>query len=964
MALKLTFVALLVAMASSFGPPQAADAAAAVANWWDSAWWYRTTVYRPAPYRPPQDGSEGQARVVEVAVDFPLLLAKAGEPGEFDPASLRVVQRLPAGRGRALPCALGSEYKPATRSQRSYVAWMAPPPADSSDAYDIYFDTKGGGRAKRSAPGAADLPPDNLVTNPGFDEVTDGLPTGWAVNSKPLVSLGKCAHTVGQRSLKVTVDADTPADAERQVELSQVVDVSHYAGQEMVFECDLMAERAKYGAPVAIQLEQYRADGSRIPEYAIYPRLLSIELAEGQLVQFRERGRFDPHAATVKVRLLFHCSVEDEDTGQALTGPESFLTVWLDRVVMRPAERWPWPGLTHAGFVEGAVEGAPVNRAFLFTGKRRLAFNGESDAFFNGGVFGDPKAVHWGLQAGTLELWLKPSWEAADGQEHVLFYGIAYMHRLQSQLRKLDGESGNALEFTIADADGGLHTVRGIAPLRAGQWSHLAATWDFARAQLQLFVDGRGIGQEGPGGQPWPSSLTGKDGTKGIGATAGDSRSIPMQSFIGGDSEWGDQRSAEAAIDELRISDTPRYQGSFVPSRHEFTTDEHTRALFHFDNERNGTHDSDDEFIAGYLGCELDPQEETARLEVLRDGRVVSLAVLVKPHGTAEQFERNRAKNRMKVTRPFEALPDPRFVEYRTRTVEHTVGGHDGGFGLDVGGDYQPLMRSVTYQFADPGAASTSLIPHWWANDNVLPFSVDTLKATLGKKGRTDQERAFQAFSYTLDTTNYYDADYCETLPDGRHRDRIDYTLIKALNIYPFDQCGPLNTMLRKTFLTVGILSADSPSTHHQIEQGFYDGQWRIFDLSSRLYWLDRDNETVIARRTIEDDPYLKYRQDGNPDAWLPGPASEPPIGEAVRPHNMDFHLRPGRARGAHLAQRGALDRTDGPARAAAARQDPAVLRQRRHYLRAGGGLRCRHSGERDRAGGGCRDYPSREPLR
>jgi hypothetical protein len=46
----------------------------------------------------------------------------------------------------------------------------------------------------------------------------------------------------------------------------------------------------------------------------------------------------------------------------------------------------------------------------------------------------------------------------------------------------------------------------------------------------------------------------------------------------------------EAAYDELRISDVPRYWDDFTPPARdkEFQMDEHTRALFHFNGNCNG----------------------------------------------------------------------------------------------------------------------------------------------------------------------------------------------------------------------------------------------------------------------------------------------------------------------------------------------------------------------------------------
>ena len=850
----------------------ALGASAAIAGeWWNPRWRYRTRVSRPAPYR------DASPRPVEAALDLPLLLDKAGVTGELDPASVRLVER-----GRELPFAWRSP---------TVVAWLATPRMGEAGAVDVYFETRDRKiPAPRYSPG--DLPPENLLANPGFEH---GL-EGWSAAPSALMRIGTSAHTTGVSSLQIAVDETTPKDASREAVVQQRLDVRRFAGQEMVFECDLLAERAPYGAPVCITIEQFRADGSRIREFAVQSRWLTIELAQGQLVQFRERGRFSRQAASVNVRIRVRCSVRDADTNEVLAGPESFFTVWLDRVAVRPCERWPWPPASHAGFAEGALEKAPVNRGFEFTGQRRLAFNGASEGTLTAGSFGDAASVHWGLQAGTLELWCRPKWNADDGAEHILFHGVAYGHRLQSRLRKLGAEGSNRLEFTIADAGGTRRIVRAPAPLRKGQWHHIAATWDFPKAHLQLFLDGRRIAQTGPGGEPWPFSLTALDKARkrGIGIADEDRRSLPMQAFIGGDSHNRTDLAAQAVVDELRISDIPRYHDTFPPPRAEFAADAHTRALFHFENDVHGVHGGDDGFVRGHLACELLPHAEHVPLEILRDGKPERRSIAVRPHPAPEVFERSRAENRLGVHRPFRALPDPRAIECRVREITRTVTGGDDAFTIDVAGDHEPRMLSVTFEHAKGAPPKTTLIPRWRANDNVVPFSIETLAATLAPDARSDAERAFKAFGYVLDTTNYFDAGYCETLPGGRHRPRISYSLIKALNIYPFDQCGPMNHMLRKLFLAAGISSNDASGTHHQFEQAFYDGRWRLFDLSSRLYWLRRDDATVASRRDVEEDPFLKLRQGGNVCAWLRGRRSRARFGGAVRPHRMDFPLRPG----------------------------------------------------------------------
>ena len=79
------------------------------APWWDTNRRLRTTVVRTTPYR------DDAPRPVEVAIDFPLLLERAGIPGTFDPASLRVIDGV-----EQTPSAYRTERhgRPWDRSQR------------------------------------------------------------------------------------------------------------------------------------------------------------------------------------------------------------------------------------------------------------------------------------------------------------------------------------------------------------------------------------------------------------------------------------------------------------------------------------------------------------------------------------------------------------------------------------------------------------------------------------------------------------------------------------------------------------------------------------------------------------------------------------------------------------------------------------------------------------------------------
>jgi|LSQX01.1.fsa_nt_gb hypothetical protein len=855
------------------------------AAWWNPQWRYKTTVSRATPWR----DAVATARPAEVAIDLPLLLERAGVAGEFDPASVRVID---PRTGEQVPSALRTEWDPRRLREQAYLTWWATPAVGEVGSYEIYFDTTD---RSISAQEYRDLPPEDIVTNGGFEEAEGDLPAGWSVSSPTLASLDRSGRTVGERSLRLHADAATDADTPKDVAVSQTVDVAAFAGQEFLFECELYPERGKYGTPMTVQLVQFRDDGSRIPGYAIQPRWMTVQMAEGQRVQFAERGRLSHEAATVEIIIRTKLYANDAWDGTPLTDEEKEYTCWLDGVTLRPGERWPWPGASEGCYVEGALEGAPLNRAIDFSGDRRLLFDGASEGTTTGGDYNpDPRSVHWGPERGTLEMWVQPHWSSAEDADHMLFYAKAYLHRRHSQLRVVGGEDA-ALEFSISDADRHYHTVRGPVQFEAGSWHHIAATWDLPRAHLQLFVDGQLLAVEGPGEEPWASTMDPRDPKieLGQGTSVTDRRSIPMQAFVGGDSSSRAAGAANAIFDELRVSDVVRYEANFEPLRTEFAVDEDTRALFHFEREKNGTHSRDDRFVEGFLVCEQHPMAESAPLHVNRDGQIEERMVAVAPHASEELYQQNSPQTVLTVTRPVRDLPDPRFVEARVRSISRTVSGDEAPFDLQVGGDLKPLMLWSRFRRADGAGAATTLIPRWRANDNVVPFSWAALQETLAPNAQTDQERALEIFRYALKTTNYYDAPYCETL-GTRHRDRVSYTLIRALNTYPFDQCGPLNHTLRYLFLAGGISSNNSPGTHHQFGQCFYDGSLRLYDLSPRQYWLDRDNENVISLRRLTEDPWLKIRQQGDVNAWIPGMVSSASYGSVSKSPSIDVPLRPG----------------------------------------------------------------------
>jgi len=309
---------------------------------------------------------------------------------------------------------------------------------------------------------------------------------------------------------------------------------------------------------------------------------------------------------------------------------------------------------------------------------------------------------------------------------------------------------------------------------------------------------------------------------------------------------------------------------------------------------------------------EADIAGTEATIEVRAGGTIEQKIVQVREPASDALYAKNCAPARLNVDRPRREYPDPRRVEYREREIEHVVSGPEQTLTVDVGGDFEPIMRSVTFQPAEPDAADTALAPRWRVGDGVLPFDERGVADTLAADVTDEAAEAFRIFQYALHTTNYFNSYHYETLPTRGER-RVSYTFLRNLNIYPFDQCGPLNHFCRKLFLAAGVSSNQFSGTGHSFEQAFYKGSWRLFDLSPRQYFLERDNRSVLSLRGIEDDVYAVLRQKPGVYSYLPARKGGATFGSRVRYHNMDFPLQPGERASISYGNEGAwFDVTEG----------------------------------------------------
>ncbi len=137
------------------------------------------------------------------------------------------------------------------------------------------------------------------------------------------------------------------------------------------------------------------------------------------------------------------------------------------------------------------------------------------------------------LPQGSIEFWVMPQWDGDDGRDHVfLALASGWFNRI-----RIAKDRGNRLTFTMWDSRRSSLVAYDVSDWRAGEWHHVAATWEAGR--MILTVDGRQ--------RDWSD-------------TPAIPEIMPDTLYVGS-SRWLEQ-PADAVIDELRVSDVPRVGNS------------------------------------------------------------------------------------------------------------------------------------------------------------------------------------------------------------------------------------------------------------------------------------------------------------------------------------------------------------------------------------------------------------------
>ncbi|TVS19178.1 MAG: hypothetical protein EA424_09220, partial [Planctomycetaceae bacterium] len=189
---------------------------------------------------------------------------------------------------------------------------------------------------------------------------------------------------------------------------------------------------------------------------------------------------------------------------------------------------------------------------------------------------------------GTVEFWFRPNWSSGDlayamgsrfNDHYFLRAGSHDLQYRRGQARATEPEFASLNLWAYGQESNAGFTGRFW--FKAGQWYHLAFTWrttDGAPGDdgdYAVYVNGDRVAADllGRGGvlHYWPGRVTGSD--------LFHRREADQQITIG---------PLDGTIEQLRISDTIRYQAPFEPSETLPDPDSHTRVQFPLDGDRQG----------------------------------------------------------------------------------------------------------------------------------------------------------------------------------------------------------------------------------------------------------------------------------------------------------------------------------------------------------------------------------------
>jgi hypothetical protein len=227
-------------------------------------------------------------------------------------------------------------------------------------------------------------------------------------------------------------------------------------------------------------------------------------------------------------------------------------------------------------------QGNPVGTIFV-TGKY-----GQGVAIDSTDTLTYPTVGNLNRTQGAIEFWIRPNWNGGDDQSYTFFeVGNGWFNRM-----RIMKDGANNLRFMLWDSATEYGAGYNVAYWQIGEWHHVAATWQ--GSNIALFVDGQ---QRADNHAAHPPDV------------------LADTIYIG--SSFGHDQQANAAIDELRISDISRVGNSDTSSYRILVADSGNNRIQAFDESGN--------FVSAYgsLGSGSGQFNNPQGLAVDSTGRII-----------------------------------------------------------------------------------------------------------------------------------------------------------------------------------------------------------------------------------------------------------------------------------------------------------------------------------------------------
>lgn len=773
------------------------------------SWCFQEMTHRTALDWHPADG-----RHCEISIDSAILsrLAKQTVPPEAN--AIRFSAQTPDGE-QAVPAAVTGR-----NGSTLHLRFTLP---ERTQKATLYFGGKGktGGKA---------VPAPALVSDARKPEGWKPVLGTWTIRAE-----GKALyfHTPTVNSAAVCKDFPLPAGTE--------------PGSPAVLE---FAFRSLSKQPwnFSLAVSQLDEHGKPLPSSVTDPRWSSMFAAGPREVVNRAAGRLDPRARTLRVFLRTYTSPAKLDHyGKPLAEKrQGEAELLLTDLQIRSGTVLRFPGRNPAQFTAG-IDGG---KAYHLNGKHAPFFNANPPCVWSEGVknLTAQTEYHWSKGDGTFEAWIKPEFTAEDKENTII---EAYQNFRKTLLNLVYRPTGKQFHLTIRDFREKTVSLTANAELPAKKWSHIAVCWS-GKNGIALFLNGKKIAANAdfhfaPAelerakrcDDIMPDNIS-------LGIAARPVRNIPTA--------MKPSELLKGALDKVRISTRARYTDDFTPDR-DLRCDESTCAFFDYENTFDGTHGTGDRFIAGSLVSYDSPLADVMTAERRENGTVRTETVRVIPEKIVpENHPHNTLPTcnypQMPAVQDFHAAREPRKRTFSIRsgeTVRITVPEkvYMDSLTISCPPDGKPLEGPILLNSGDLDVRSYGDL-------------ADTMFSANEKL--SDAERTIRMFGFMYRVSDYF-MSHQPRMTEQNTLGGAEYDGLRQLVSYCGFECGPLNNLTMNMFIYLLRLPASmTAGNFHSFEQVFYDGRWRLFDLSAQTYFPSRRQNDAASLEEIEEDPVLLSR--------------------------------------------------------------------------------------------------------